>query len=249
MLREHGVSMLEVAPLRAFGNPLTARKSEVVAKADWYRERGCFIGSFQALLFGSEGLELFGNSTARDKMKEFLIAVGRVAGWAGAGPLVFGSPKNRLKRDLSQAEAHRHAAEFFREVGDACAEAGACLVMEANPPAYGADFCTTLEEAAALVAATNSPGFGLHVDAGGMALGGDDFEDVLRQSAKLLRHVHASQPNLASFANPDPIHSRLAKILHETGYHGGIAIEMRAQPEGLEAVRQALAEVRRIYHR
>jgi sugar phosphate isomerase/epimerase len=249
MLRTEGIATLEVAPLRAFGNPLSANQSEVADKAAWYRERGCSIGSFQALLFGSEGLELFGTPEARNKMKEFLIAVGRVAGWAGAGPMVFGSPKNRLKRDLSHTEAHRSAAEFFREVGDACAESGTCLVMEANPHAYGADFCTTLEEAASLVAATNSPGFGLHVDTGGMALGGDDFEDVLRQSAKLLRHVHASQPNLASFADPDPIHQRLAAILHEIGYHGGIAIEMRAQPEGLEAVKQALAEVRRIYRR
>lgn len=247
MLRGQGVSTLEVAPLRAFGNPLTARKSEVADKTAWYRDRGCAIGSFQALLFGSEGLELFGTAEARDKMKEFLIAVGRVAGWAGAGPLVFGSPKNRLKRELTQAAAHRHAAEFFREVGDACAEAGACLVMEANPPAYAADFCTTLEEAASLVAATNSPGFGLHLDAGGMALGGDDFEDVLRQSAKQLRHVHASQPNLASFADPDPVHARIASVLHEINYTGSIAIEMRAQPQGLEAVKQALDAVLRIY--
>jgi sugar phosphate isomerase/epimerase len=136
---------------------------------------------------------------------------------------------------------------MFREVGDACAEAGSCLVIEANPPAYGADFCTTLEEAASLVATVNSPGFGLHVDAGGMALSGEGFEPVLRQSAQLLRHVHASQPNLISFSDPDPIHARIAGVLREIGYSGSIAIEMRAQPEGMEAVRQAVEAVKGIY--
>lgn len=247
MLRAEDVATLEVAPMRAFGNPLTACKSEVTDKAAWYREQGFNIGSFQALLFGSEGLELFGDATSQQRTKKFLIAVGRVAGWAGAGPLVFGSPKNRLKGQLSRADAHRQAAAFFHEVGDACAEAGSCLVIEANPPAYGADFCTTLAEAASLVAATNSPGFGLHVDAGGMALGGDDFEATLRQSASLLRHVHASQPNLASFADPDPIHQRLSNILYQIGYNGSIAIEMRAQPEALEAVQQALKAVKNLY--
>jgi sugar phosphate isomerase/epimerase len=248
-LKDLGLDTIEVAPLRAFGNPMTATESQVREKAAWYREHGFRVGSFQALLFGTEGLELFGEAEARKKMKETLIAVGRVAGWAGAGPMVFGSPKNRLKGHLTHVEAIRQAAELFREVGDACAEAGSCLVIEANPEAYGADFCNTLEQATELVTATGSPGFGLHVDAGGMALSGEDFEPVLRQAASLIRHVHASQPNLISFAEPDPVHARIAGVLHEIGYSGSIAIEMRAQPEGMEAVKQALEAVRRIYHR
>lgn len=248
-LKNLGITQLEVAPLRAFGNPLEATESSVRSKAEWYREQGFNVGSFQALLFGTEGLELFGDASTRTKLKEILIAVGRVAGWAGAGPMVFGSPKNRLRGDLDHDSAIRNAAPLFREIGDACAEAGSCLVIEANPTAYGADFCNTLAQAAELVDAVDSAGFGLHVDAGGMALGGDDFEDALRKAAGRVRHVHASQPNLISFAEPDPIHSRIAGVLHEIGYAGSIAIEMRAQPEGLEAVRQAFDAVRKIYHR
>lgn len=247
MLRAEGVFTIEVAPMRAFGNPLNACEAEVAEKAAWYREQGMVIGSFQALLFGSEGLELFGDDSCRARMKEFLMAVGRVAGWAGAGPLVFGSPKNRLKGDLSREEAHRRATGFFREIGDACAASGSCLVIEANPPAYAADFCTTLEEAASLVTSVDSPGFGLHVDAGGMALGDELFEPILRDAIAMVRHVHASQPNLVSFESPDPIHQRLATVLRETGYQGSIAIEMRAQSSGLEAVRLALESVRGIY--
>jgi D-psicose/D-tagatose/L-ribulose 3-epimerase len=248
-LKNLGLDTIEVAPLRAFGDPLTATESSVRERAAWYRELGFKVGSFQALLFGTEGLELFGDAETKQRMKEVLIAVGRVAGWAAAGPMVFGSPKNRLRGALNHPEAIQQAAGFFREVGDACAAAGSCLVIEANPVAYGADFCTTLEQAADLVTATDSPGFGLHVDAGGMALSGEDFEPVLRQSGHLIRHVHASQPNLISFADPDPVHARIAGVLHEIGYHGSVAIEMRAQPEGMQAVKQALDAVRNIYSR
>lgn len=248
-LKDRGISEIEVAPIRTFGDPLSATESSVRERAEWYRGHGFDIVSFQALLFGTEGLELFGSSDSRQRMKEVLIAVGRIAGWVGVGPMVFGSPKNRLKGGLSHAEAIIHATEFFKEIGDACAEAGSCLVIEANPEAYGADFCTRLEQAAELVTAVNSPGFGLHVDAGGMALSGETFEPILSQAASFVRHVHASQPNLASFAEPDPVHNRIARILRETEYNGNIAIEMRAQPEGLGAVEQALAEVKRIYLR
>lgn len=248
-LRDLGIDTVEVAPWRAFGDPLTAIQPQVLDKTAWYLEQGFRVGSFQALLFGTVGLELFGNNDARRRMKDTLIAVGRVGGWSGAGPMVFGSPKNRLKGTLSQKDATRLAVDFFREVGDACAEAGSCLVIEANPEAYGADFCTTLAQAAELVDAVNCPGFGLHVDAGGMSLSGEDFEPVLRESAGLLRHVHASQPNLVSYNEPDPVHARLAKVLHEIQYAGTVAIEMRTQPEGMDAVAQALAAVREIYTR
>ncbi|MEY3896282.1 MAG: hypothetical protein RLZZ214_1802, partial [Verrucomicrobiota bacterium] len=189
------------------------------------------------------------NAGTQQRMKEVLIAVGRIAGWAGAGPMVFGSPKNRLLLGIDHAEGIRQAAPFFREVADACAEAGSCLVIEANPVAYGADFCNTLAQAADLVVAVDSPGFGLHVDAGGMALGGDEFETTLRQASDLVKHVHASQPNLASFDAPDPIHHRLASVLKEIHYLGSLAIEMRAQPEGLDAVKQAVEAVKKIYQR
>jgi D-psicose/D-tagatose/L-ribulose 3-epimerase len=247
-LRELGISELEVAPARAFGNPMTAKETEVRDRAAWYREQGFKVGSFQALLFGTEGLHLFGSAESRRALKNVLIATGRVAGWAGAGPMVFGSPKNRLRGNLSHAEAVQQAVAFFREVGDACAAAGSCLVIEANPEAYGADFCTRLEQAVELVDAVKSPGFALHVDAGGMALSGEAFEPVLRQAGEMLKHVHASQPDLTSFADPHPVHGRLTAVLDEIGYAGWVAIEMRAQPEkGLAAVAQAVEMVRKWY--
>lgn len=246
-LGQLGLGGIELAPQRAFGDPLQATESAVRERAAWYQDRGFRIGSFQALLFGTEGLELFGAAESRQRLKSVLIAIGRIAGWAGAGPMVFGSPKNRLRGDLGHAPAIRQAAEFFREVGDACAEAGSCLVIEANPEAYGADFCTRLEQAAELVQAADTPGCGLHVDAGGLALSGESFEPVLRDAGGLLRHVHASQPHLVSFAEPDPVHARLARTLRETAYAGGIAIEMRAQADGLQAVTRAIEAVRGIY--
>jgi sugar phosphate isomerase/epimerase len=247
LLHQLGLGEIELAPVRAFGDPLLATESLVRERAAWYHDQGFRIGSFQALLFGTAELELFGSGESCQRMKSVLIAIGRIAGWAGAGPMVFGSPRNRLRGSLSHAQATHQAAVFFREVGDACAEAGSCLVIEANPEAYGADFCTRLEQAAELVEAVDSPGFGLHIDAGGLALSGESFEPVLRESAHLLRHVHASQPHLVSFAEPDPVHARIANTLREIAYPGSIAIEMRAQANGPEAVRQAVHAVRGIY--
>ncbi len=246
-LRAAGLTCIEIAPLRTFGNPIFANENDIRQKAEWYRERGFSIGSFQALLFGAEGVALFESEEARARMKEWLIAVGRVAGWCGAGPMVFGSPKNRLKGELSHEQALAQAVPFFREVGDACAKAGSCLVMEANPEAYGADFCTTLEQAVELVEAVNSSGFRLHVDAGGLALSGEVFEPVLREAGGLLAHAHASQPNLMDWQVPHEVHARLANVLKEIDYKGAVAIEMRMQDDVKQAVKKAIEEVAHIY--
>lgn len=246
-LRNEGVGVIELAPLRAFGNPLLAKESEVKAKTEWYQDRGFRIGSFQALLFGAEGVFLFEEEASRTRMKDWLIAVGRVAGWCGAGAMVFGSPKNRLKGGLSHAQALESAAPFFREVGEACASAGSFLAMEANPEAYGADFCTRLDQAAELVCLVNSAGFKLHVDAGGLALSGEEFEPVIKQAASLIGHAHASQPNLMGWEEPHPVHARLGSALRDCGYQGNIAIEMRVQDDVEMAVAQAVRKTAMIY--
>lgn len=243
----HGVKSMELAPMRSFGTPSGVTQRDVQDKVQRYVDRGISICSFQALLFGSEGLSLFESDEARLRLKQWLIDVGRVAGWCGAGPMVFGSPKNRLKGALSHAQAMDIAVPFFREVGDACAESGSCLVMEANPEAYGADFCTSLAQAAELVEAVGSPGFRLHVDAGGLALSGENFAPVIHQASHLIAHVHASQPHLADWNDPHPVHETLARELHAAHYQESVAIEMRMQEDVTGSVKTAVEKVREIY--
>lgn len=247
VLKEEGIRSIEIAPLRTFGHPAQSTEQDVRSIAWKYAAAGVNLVSMQALLFGSDGLALFESEDSRSRMKEWLIAVGRVAGWCGVEPMVFGSPKNRLKGELSHAQATEIAIPFFREVGDACAAFGSCLVMEANPEAYGADFCTSLAQAAELVDAVGSPGFRLHVDAGGLALSGEDFVPVIRQTSRLIAHVHASQPHLADWSEPHAVHETLAQLLREIEYEGFVAIEMRMQEDVTGSVKTAVEKVREIY--
>lgn len=245
-LKDLGIDTLELAPLRAFGDLHLATEASVKIRADWYRERGFSISSFQALLFGSHDAFLFGAPSSRGNLVETLKQIGRIAGWCGAGPLVFGSPKNRFRGEISINDAMEQASAIFREVGDACAEAGSCLVIEANPPAYGADFINTLEEAAELVGKVNSPGFALHLDAGGFSLSGETFEPVVQEHAKMIRHAHLSQPHLGDFAAPDPALARMKRALEAIGYDGTVAIEMRQQPEIWSAIELAVERAREL---
>jgi len=236
ILREHGFTGVELAPTKIFPQPDAATDAEVAACRRAWEGRGLQIVAMQALLFGRPELTIFGE--ARERTLSYLSGVARLGGQLGAGALVFGSPRNRARGSLPAAEAWRSAVQFFRELGTAAAAAGTCVCIEPNPPRYGADFVTTSEEALRLVEEVASPGFGLHLDAACALLAGEDFPSRLRASARALRHVHLSEPELAPVRAGGTLDlPAISTALRDIGYSGWVSVEMK--PAALDAVRTA----------
>lgn len=246
VLRQHGVTGVELAPTKVWPNPTAATPAEIGRVRDWWESRGIRVVAFQALLFGKPDLVLFGSEAARDALAEHLDGIFRLAATVGAGPLVFGSPKNRLVGTMRVDEARRIAVDFFRRVGELAAKRGATLVLEANPPAYGCDFVTRFGEAADLVRAVDSPGFALHLDTGGMTLTGDTVADA---GGLVPAHYHISEPNLAPVGSDASVpHATIVRDVRAIGYDGWFSIEMREPPQAWESVLSlGLAQVRKLY--
>jgi sugar phosphate isomerase/epimerase len=155
---------------------------------------------------------------------------------------VFGSPKNRRIGTLPRDEAFAIAVEFFTKLGAAAASAGTCIVMEANPPLYGADFITRAAEALDLVRAVNHPGFRLHLDSGCMALSADPIAASVDEGFGFLKHFHVSEPNLDPPGSSGKVdHGAFRKALHTHGYNEWVSLEMREpQPFTLDSFTHSL---------
>ena len=121
------------------------------------------------------------------------------------------------------------------------------MCIEPNPRGYGCDFITTVDEAAELVRAVDSPGFRLHGDSGELLMNDEDVERVFGEHGSLLGHFHISEPFLGGFAAPQKAHRRIAEALRGCGYDGVVSIEMKAQASGLAAVTEALRFARGTY--
>jgi D-psicose/D-tagatose/L-ribulose 3-epimerase len=243
VLSAGGATGVELAPKKVWPKPLEATESDAAAVRGWWERRGLRVCAMQALLFGRADLTLFDDAATRGRTVEYLAGVIRLAGWLGAGAMVFGSPKNRLTAGRPAAEVRAAALDAFRHLGDIAVQAGTCFCIEANPPEYGCDWVTTAAEAAALVTGVGHPGFGLHLDAGGMALTGE--LGPLPAGAEP-RHFHVSEPHLRPVGGPH--HAALAAALQAAGYAGWHSIEMR-QPEGdwAAALAAALGAAARSY--
>jgi len=207
--------------------------------------RGLAVPALQSVLFGRAELQVFGDAAP-------LVAhVARVAGLAGAlgaGVMVFGSPRNRLRGEMGAEAAMERAVPVFRALGEVCAAEGTALGIEANPAAYGGDFLLRWREAAELVARVGHPGVVLHLDTACTALAGDDPAEAAAACGAGLAHFHVSAPQLAAVEAGNPIdHAAVAAALRAAGYGGWVSVEMRRSEPAVAAVARALDFVRGCY--
>ena len=239
MLRERGVTGLEVLPTLVWPGWEGATPKAARSHAAMLAGEGFGIPALQAILFGRPDATLFGDRAAREALVAHLARVAELAAALGAGVLVLGAPRNRLRGDIGHDEAVERAVPVLRSAAEACHAHGCSLCLEPNPPRYGADFATTVREARSVVTAVGHPAFGLHLDTGGMSLSGEDPASVIRAEAPRFRHFHASEPDLAPVPTGAVDHAVAAAALREVGYEAWVSLEMKA-PAGAVGLNAAL---------
>ena len=234
------LTLVEIAPT-SISPDLVATPEQTWAdcRAYW-NTRGLQISSLQALLFGKPELTIFESEERRNATRDYLGVVFRIAQILGAGPLVFGSPKNRRTPDDMPADAAMEiAVDFFNQLGDLAETHGVTVCLEPNPPEYGANFAHTVDFAGEVVTAVNHPRIRLMLDMGGMQISGDDIDAVVRKYGASIAHFHASNPFLKECTDLTP-HRIAAAALKAVGYQGDVVLEMGRQESGIDAVRTAV---------
>jgi sugar phosphate isomerase/epimerase len=247
LLRRHGVPAIEVAPTKVWPRPADVTEAEAVAYRSWWERRGVAIVAMQALLFGQPALTLFDGAATAERTLEYLGRIIRLAGWLGAEALVFGSPKNRLAAGKPLADVWGTAVGLFRRLGAVAEQHRTVFCIEPNPPEYGCDFVTRVAEGAALVTEVGHAGFGLHLDAGGMALTGDTLAEL---GPVRPRHFHISEPHLCATGTGGAPHTSYAEQLHHRDYGRWYSIEMRqADADWLAVLDRSITNAIELYGR
>lgn len=225
-LRAAGAEGIEVAPGRLVPEPAAPPPGAAAAIRAAHAAAGLPVRAMQALLFGRPDLALFGGPAAEAALLAHLGPVIAFAGALGCGPLVFGAPGNRRRGALDPAAAAAAALGPLRRIGDLAQAAGTVLCLEPNARAYGCDFMTRLDEAAAVAAAAAHPGIGLVADTGNMMLE-DEPPAALAPHAGRIAHLHVSAPQLGPVAPHRAFVAEAIAIARDAGYAGSVTLEMR----------------------
>lgn len=228
LLKRYGVDAIDIAPGKYFPVPAKATDEEIVRVKRWWAERGIEITGMQALLFGTAGLNVFGSPEVQDVMLQHLAAVCRIGAGVGVTRLVFGSPKNRDRNGLSDDQVTEIAIPFFRRLGDIAQSYGVVICLEPNPPCYGANFMTTSAETADVVRQVAHAAIRMQLDTGALTINGEDPAAVLQNSAMLIGHIHASEPDLVPLGDGGTDHANVAECLKQLLPDHIVSIEMLA---------------------
>lgn len=228
LLQRHGIDAIDVAPGKYFSDPQAATQAQAQAVKQWWQDQGIELTGMQALLFGTTGLNMFGDPAAQKAMLQRLNAVCRIGGWLGATRLVFGSPKNRDRTGLSDAQTQDTAVSFFRQLGQMASDHGVLVCLEPNPERYHCNFMTDTDEAAQMVRLVNHPSIRMQLDTGAITINQESAANMIDAHADVIGHVHASEPDLRPLGDAGCDHASAAKALRNHLPGHVVSIEMVA---------------------
>jgi D-psicose/D-tagatose/L-ribulose 3-epimerase len=228
LLKRYAVDAIDIAPGKYFPVPAKAADEEIARLRRWWVERGIEITGMQALLFGTAGLNVFGSPEVQDAMLQHLTSVCRIGAGVGATRLVFGSPKNRDRNGLSDDQVMEIAIPFFRRLGDIAQSYGVVICLEPNPPCYGANFMMASAETAEVVRQVAHSAIRMQLDTGALTINGEELAAVLQNSAMLIGHIHASEPDLVPLGDGGTDHANVAESLKSLLPDHIVSIEMLA---------------------
>lgn len=249
LLRQYGIDAIDIAPTKYFPDVTGATEAAIRSVRRWWQDHGIDIVGMQSLLYGTQGLNVFGDIQSQQALLEHLNHVCRIGAGLGASRLVFGSPRSRDRTGLSDAQAHDQAVAFFRQAGDVAARHGVMLCLEAVAPLYGANFMTTTLDCATVVRAVDHPALRMLLDTGAMQINGEDPQDMVPYTADITEHIHLAEPGLIPYGdgNADYISVRDSLVRHVPRCAAALEILPSKAEPALPAMARSLAFATALY--
>jgi D-psicose/D-tagatose/L-ribulose 3-epimerase len=226
LLKKQGLNYIDIAPGKYFRDPKLATEHDIKKVRSYWDSNGIQIYGMQALLFGTEGLNLFGDNDVRKRMLTHLEAICRIASILGVRCLVFGSPGNRDRNTLDDNSVLEIGISFFQELGEISKLYGVNICIEPNPAIYNANFLTSTEETAFFVRNVNHSNIKLQLDTGAICINDEDLENVLLRFSDLIGHVHLSEPQLVPYGQSIEVMASHGNLIRKYLPNHVLSIEM-----------------------
>jgi sugar phosphate isomerase/epimerase len=246
-----GYDGLEIAPYTLSEEPHRMGSAQIAAARSAAEDCGIAVTGLHWLLVKPAGLSITARDDAtRRKTVDVMLALVDLCAALGGRYLVHGSPaQRRVEAGDTRAAALARAAECFAAVAGRAQQAGVTYCVEALSSEQ-TPLINTLEEAAGIVAAINSPSLKSMLDcsaAGRMEKEplGALVERWLPQG--LIAHVQVNDRNRRGPGQGEQRFAPLFAALKRHGYAGDVAVEpFDYVPDGPGAAARAIGYVKGI---
>lgn len=243
-LSRMGISGIELAPTHLAEEINLDLPGSISLIRSVLNDNDMSFSGMQSLFFGHPELQLFDKQCWPNlfaHLKKMIV----LAEQLDIHTIVFGSPRNRIKGNLSDKEAENIAFEFFGSLIPSLAASNVALTLEPNPSEYGADWLNTYADCVQLTERINSFWIDAQIDVGCMRLSNENVLEAVHNHTP--RHVHFSVPGLGAI--PGNINfTPIVNALNELDYSGWVTLEMLNSKELTYAVvMQSVKEIISIF--
>jgi D-psicose/D-tagatose/L-ribulose 3-epimerase len=194
-IRKAGYTGIEIAPFTLAERPADVTAEQRREYQDIMRSEGLEFVGLHWLMVSPRGLHVTTpDPAARARGWEHIRhLVDLCADLGPNGVMVFGSPKQRSTTGgATREQATRNYIDGLAAVAPHAAARGVTILVEALPKDQ-ADVVLTLEEAAAIVRAIDSPGVRTMFDVHNAIDEADPHDALVDRHFELIRHVHVNE--------------------------------------------------------
>lgn len=166
------------------------------------------VSSVQSIFFGKK-FNIF-NKSQHNQILNHLKKVCIISKKLNAKNIIFGSPKNRIKGNLSKQEAEKISINIFKKFSVLCKKYNINFCLEPNAKSYGCDFITKLSEAKKIVKKVNYRNFLINVDTGNI-FQEDNINSLPKIKNKNVGNYQISEKNLGKINEKNIKHQTILK--------------------------------------
>jgi len=232
-----GYDGIEIAPFTLSDSGEDIGADERAALRKTARDAGVEVVGLHWLLVKPEGLYMnHPDDELRERTAAYLEAEIDFCADLEGTRMIVGSPK---QRNVLEGETYEttwdRTVEVFKRLAPHAHDRGVCLCIEALTT-NETNFITTAEEARHLVEAVDHPGLQMMLDVKAMCGDVEPMPDIIRKSARYLRHIHANDENRNGPGFGDTDFRPIAAALKEVGYSGFVSVEVFEFSPGPEKI-------------
>ena len=238
LMNKYWFTGLEIAPFKVFWKYLNISELEIFKYQEKIKQYWLELVSMQWLTFWKPELQLFYNEKL---LYNHLLKLIKLASKLNIKSLVFGSPKNRIYKDISKEEAIKKASIFFNKIWSEAYQKWINICIEPNPDIYWWNFLLDTFETLDFVKLVNNPWIKLHLDLWTIISNNENISK-LKWVEKYITHFHISEPYLEIIKNRDE-HKKIIEILKN--YNWYYSIEMKWT--NIENIEKTLKLISNIY--
>ncbi len=231
-----GYQGVEIAPFTLANDVRHISSEQRTRVVQTARDCGLEIIGLHWLLAHTEGFHLTTNDAGvRAATADYLCELARLCADLGGNVMVFGSPGQRNRGEITKEQADKNALDVFEKVAVALNEFDVTLALEPLGPEEG-DYLLTADETVDLIEAINSPRIRLHLDVKAMSTESKPIPEIIQAHARHLEHFHANDPNRRGPGMGEVEFGPIFESLQSVNYEGWVSVEVFDYEPGIEAL-------------